>query len=88
MSLSHEAAELLREAASADGTIIRIKSFSGLTVQANRKNFVTERNPRVEALWDAAFNELVSMGFVKSLGGKNEIYQVTHSGYQYVDSDQ
>ena len=86
VTISDEASELLL-AASTDphGTIIHVRTSSGLCVQTAGKNFVTTREARVEARWDDAVRELARYGLIKSNGGGGQTYSVTTQGYDAAD---
>ena len=86
VTISDEASELLL-AAAADphGIVIRTRTSSGFCVQTGGKNFVTDRNPRIEALWDDAVKELLQFGLLKSNGGRGETLSVTTQGYESAD---
>lgn len=85
--MSKDEMELL-VAASQDkaGTILAFKTFAGLSINTNGRDFCVEGNAREEARWQAAIDGLLSKGFIESIGYKNEIFTVTHAGYQAADS--
>jgi hypothetical protein len=81
--LSDDAWALLREAVKdPHGIILRTRTFSGLSVGTNQREFVEERNnPRVEARWESVVRELVDEGLIQDRGYKNEVFAVTDKGY-------
>jgi len=84
--LSNEAKQLLLAAAKdQQGNVIKVRTMSGLTVQAAGRNFVEDRNPRTEARWEAAVYELCDHGLLKEEGYRGEVYSVTHRGFQLAD---
>ncbi|NLX15298.1 MAG: DUF4062 domain-containing protein [Phycisphaerales bacterium] len=65
--LTEEARELLLEAVQdASGIVIRVMTSSGLTIQTNKKNMLpAPKEPRCQALWKAALNELSENNFLE-----------------------
>jgi hypothetical protein len=86
ISLSDAAKELLIEASDdPNGHILNLETLAGKSVKANSRNFLEATSARENARWEAALNQLNAEGFIDSLGGKNEIFRVTHSGYELAD---
>ena len=84
--LSDDAWALLREAAKdKHGTILRLRTMGGLSVQANERNMVEDRSPKTEARWESALRELVDEGLVQDRGYKNEVFGLTHKGYAAIE---
>lgn len=84
--LSDDAKELLLEASNdTNGNIIKLTSLSGATIQTNGRNFLMNGGAREEVRWEAALNDLIDRKLVESVGFKDEIFRVTHLGYQIVD---
>jgi len=84
-TLSREAQELLRAAASTDGNIMHMRFLGGEQIQAGRRAFIEERDPRSVATWEGALGDLVNSGFVKPIGTKREMFNVTREGYEFYD---
>lgn len=85
--LSDDAAELLLEAAKdSSGVVQRTESFAGLDISSNGRSFVDGRDPRAEARWDAALEELSGKGMVRDKIGKGEVFWLTKTGYETADS--
>jgi len=81
--LSVEARTLLDEATlDPNGTLVQVRTLSGLIVQTNGRNFVPENDTRAAAIWQAAVEELLEQAFLADLGSKNEVFQVTRLGYE------
>jgi hypothetical protein len=81
-----ESIELLAEACEdKDGVIVKTSSFDGLSIKTNSKEFVEQKNPRSEALWAAAVDELELKELVRDLKGNGQVYFVTHKGYSIHD---
>ncbi len=68
-----------------NGRLIKVRTMSGLSVQAAGKNFAEGGDPRTEALWEAAVFELCDKGLFKEEGYKGQVYSVTKLGYQVAD---
>ncbi|WP_420237918.1 hypothetical protein ACOBR2_20385 [Telmatobacter bradus] len=86
VTLSREAQELLRSAASGDGNIMHLKFIGGVQVQAGRRAFVEENNSHSAAIWEGVLQELETKKFVQPLGYKREMFKVTREGYEFFDS--
>ena len=87
--LSDYSMELLKEAAiSTDGTILKVRYMGGFAIQANSNQLNKVDSPRENALWDAAFNELLDEKLIEPRGIKGEVYTVTAKGYEVADTIQ
>ena len=85
--LSDKARTLLIEAShDTNGLVMKIKTLGGLIVQTNGKTLNDQGNPRSEAEWEAAINELCEMGYLQHEGHKGELFKMTHEGYRIADS--
>ena len=85
--ISNEAMMLLREAAKdRDGIIARVRTFGGMKIQTNGKEFGESGNARIEAIWNGALIELVNCEFLIDETGKGEVFRVTCEGYKAADS--
>lgn len=87
LDLSNEARDLLLKAVKdPQGTVLKVRTFGGLTVQANNNNMVTAPNDgRCEALWEGAVDELVENDLIADVGYKGEVFRVTRRGYEVAD---
>ncbi len=84
--ISTEAKELLVEASNdPHGHIVKIRMRSGLEIQTNGKNLVTDNSQRVVAKWEYVLKELMDAGLIEEKGEKGDDFAVTHLGYQYAD---
>lgn len=84
--LSREAQVLLKEATQDPaGTIMRLLHFGGLLVQTNRKQMVEGSDPRSQAIWEAAVEELENTGLIKDRGHKRQVFNVTREGYELAE---
>ncbi|WP_417559946.1 hypothetical protein [Marinomonas sp.] len=86
IKLSEKARELLLAAALEDkGTIMTPKTIGAQSIQAGKKSF-GKNSKRDYAAYESALNELVASGYVQPVGHKNEIYELTHDGWQLADA--
>jgi hypothetical protein len=84
--MSDEAKVLLLEVShDRNGTILRTRSSSGLCVQTNGRNLVPSRDPREEATWSGAVDELRDRGLIKDVGNKGQVFELTRTGWETVD---
>jgi hypothetical protein len=65
---------------------LKIRTFGGLTIQTNGRNFVNSKDPRSEAKWETALQLLIDNGLVQDLGYKGEVFNLTDYGYQVADT--
>ena len=65
---------------------MRFRTMGGLIIRANGKGFVESGNPRSEAVWDEAIEQLVSHELIQKRGYKGNLYAVTNVGYKIADS--
>lgn len=81
-----EPALLLVYAASSDGQILCVKTMgSGTVVSAAGKSFNADATHRESARWVEALGFLVAHGWVKPMGNKGQVYEVTGTGYKVSD---
>lgn len=85
--LSPEATELLVEASrDPNGRVLAAERFEVLVIQTNgREDFVYGADPLIQAIWEAALDELISHDFLKPVGKQGEVSQVTKRGYEAVE---
>lgn len=85
-SLSSEARLLLKEASQdTHGYIMYMRFLNGTEIQTNGKNFITSKERREVAKWEAALEELVQNDLIIERGSKGESFQITNYGYQIAD---
>ena len=81
-----EPAFLLVYAAAGDGQIIRIQTLDTPTqVAVSGKEFMAEMSRRESARWVEALDMLISWGWVKAVGHKGNVFQLTGTGYKNAD---
>lgn len=84
--LTKEAEKLLIETAQGpSGRIIKIRTFDGLSIETNGINFVEQRNPRSEAIWEGALKELCDNRLIEDRSYKGEVFAITREGYELAD---
>lgn len=84
-SLTEEARQLLTEAVTGGGDIIKLATLGGRFIQANSKTFGGGRDHRASMRWEYALDQLVSAGLVIARGNKGQVFEVTEPGYQLAD---
>jgi TIR domain len=84
--LSPEAIQILLEAAAdPDGSVLMVRTFEGLHVQAGRKPLATLRDGRSTAIWQGAVRQLLQNRLLEGRGKKGEVFSVTAEGYRVAD---
>lgn len=81
-----EPAFLLVYAAEGDGQLFRLATLgSAVQVSADGKQFMADNSQRESARWQEALDMLIKWGWVKPVGRKGEVYEVTGTGYAKAD---
>jgi hypothetical protein len=84
MVLSKDAQELLLESSRDQyGYVMSISSMDGFDIQTNNRSFVETGNPRSEAKWKQAVQELERNGLVERQS--DSVLQITNDGYKMAD---
>ena len=87
MNLSDDDRELLNAAAQSQrGDITHVGTFGGVRIGAGDREFIEADNPRSEARWLHALQELEDKGLIEPLSPKRQVFRVTHTGYQIADN--
>ena len=82
LSLSDESKKLIIEASNdQNGNVVRLSVFGGVEISTNGKEFTKKGDPRSEALWESAINELSTENLLEPIGDTGEIFRVTNTGY-------
>jgi hypothetical protein len=82
--MSAEAKQLLLASAEdPTGTVLRVDTNEGLIVSTNKTGFAEGGNPRSQATWRAAVDELVKAGLLVPLS--SDVLEVTHQGYEIAE---
>jgi uncharacterized protein (TIGR02391 family) len=86
VALTEEARALLLEAVQdKNGFILRQMAQGGLWVQTNEKTMNVVGDPRSEATWDGAVDELIERGLIKNADDSGDVFMVTGPGFKLVD---
>lgn len=81
-----EEAFLLVYAADGAGQIIKIQTLSSPTqIFASDKQFMADSSKEESAKWLEALDHLIEWGWVKAIGYKGEIFELTGTGYRKAD---
>lgn len=81
-----ESAFLLVYAADGDGQIIKMQTLSSPTqIFTSGKQFMADNSKRESARWIEALDRLIEWGWVKAVGYKGEIFELTGTGYSKAD---
>ena len=81
-----ESAFLLVYAADGDGQIMKIQTLDSPTqVSTSGKQFMANNSKRESARWIEALDRLIEWGWVKAVGYKGEIFELTGTGYSKAD---
>lgn len=81
-----DSAFLLVYAADGDGQILKIQTLSSPTqVFTSGKQFMADNSKRESARWIEALDRLIEWGWVKPVGYKGEIFELTGTGYSKAD---
>ena len=85
-SIPVEPAFLLVYAAEGNGQIFRIATLgSVIQISADGKQFMADNSKRESARWEEALDRLIEWGWVKAVGYKGEIFELTGTGYSKAD---
>ena len=84
-TMSIYACVMLMFAAEDDGQIVVVQTMSGVTYQAGNSLMERNQTPQELALWDDAISRLIKKGYIKKVGRKEPIYQVTAVGYSMAE---
>ncbi len=85
--LSSEARTLLLEGSQDNsGAIKSYKTMgSGLHLETNGRDYTSGKDPRTQATWKEALDNLHSYGLVEPVGSKGENFKLTGTGYKVAD---
>lgn len=83
--LSDEAKAILEAAAAGDGRIMHSKYLGGEDLTTNGKSLFSDKERRTIARWVGGLEDLQRRRFIRDLGHKGEVFEVTREGYEAVD---
>lgn len=84
--LSDEAKAILMAAAAGDGRIMHVKYMDGEEIQTGGKTMIPDRDSRTIARWVGGLEDLRRRRYIRDLGHKGEIFEVTREGYEAADA--
>lgn len=85
-SISAEAIKLLELVANdSAGQILKISDLSGIEIQVGQISINEKGNHRDTVLWESVLDELVSIGLLKQVDAKGQVFQITNSGYIFLE---
>ena len=84
-AISLHACVMLMYAAEDDGQIMVAQTLSGTSYQAGRTSLERNQTPRELALWDDAVARLLKKNYIKKVGRKDPIYQLTAIGFDIAE---
>lgn len=85
VELSAEAKAILLAAAEGGGRIMHLRFMGGGSISAGRKSMIPNDEPRTVAQWEGGLEDLQRRRYVKDLGHKGEVFEVTREGYEAAD---
>ena len=84
-AISTDAADmLLATSGSPSGRLLKVSLMGGTIMQAGAESFGELGNPRSEARWKSALDELLTRGLMRYDTG--DAYEVTHDGFVFADT--
>ena len=85
-SIPVEPAFLLVYAAAGDGRILRTQTLGAPPqVATSGRQSMADMSQRESARWQEALDSLIKWGWVKSVGRKDDVYELTGTGYKKAD---
>lgn len=90
MKMSHIAKQLLQASReSTDGLIVSAPAFGKLVrITIGGKKFPETHDPRSEALYKVALEELECYGLIEDRTGKGQVFHVTAYGYVFDETEE
>ena len=73
-------------AAADNGRIIVSPSLSKTDFQAGKTILQRNQSGRELAHWDSAISQCLGQGYIKSVGKRDPVYQITEDGYNIADA--
>ena len=83
--LSDEAKTILKAAVAGSGKISRSPYLNGEDIEVGGQSMIPDIDPRTIARWFGGLEDLRRRRFVKDLGHKGEVFEVTREGYEAAD---
>lgn len=86
LELSEDGKTILMTAAEGDGEVACVRVIGGSRIYAGSKYIMNSNDPREIARWEAAVEELRRFRYIKDVGHKGEVFQLTKAGWDLADS--
>ena len=83
--LSSEAKSILQEAVLGDGLISHTRTYGGQSISTSGRAMIPDRKSRTIAQWVGGLEQLSQLGYIRDLGSKGEVFEVTREGYEAAD---
>lgn len=83
--LSDEAKSILTATAFGDGRVMHLRYMGGEGIQTGGKTLIPDNDARTIALWVGGLEDLCRRRFIKDVGHKREVFEVTREGYEAAD---
>ena len=80
--LSDEAKAILKAAVASDGRIRHMRFLGGESIQVAGKAMLPDQEARTIAQWVGGLEDLQRRRYIKDLGHKREVFEVTREGYE------
>lgn len=86
-SISAEAVKLLEIVANdSAGQVLKVSDLSGIEIQVGQISINEKGNHRDTVLWESVLDELVSIGLLKQVDAKGQVFHITNSGYIFLEN--
>jgi len=83
--LSDEAKAILRAAVAGDGRLMHLRYMGGEEIQAGGQPMIPDKDSRSIARWVGGLEDLRRRRYVKDLGHKGVVFEVTREGFDAAD---
>jgi hypothetical protein len=83
--LSTEAKSILLAATVGGGQITHLRCMGGDGIHAGKESMLPDQDPRTIARWVGGIEDLQRRRYIKDLGHKGEVFEVTREGYDAAD---
>jgi hypothetical protein len=80
--LCEEAKTILLAAVAGDGMVVYQSSLNSELIGAGDRSLIPDDSPRTIAIWRGGLEDLRRRRYIKDVGHKGEIFQVTREGYE------
>jgi hypothetical protein len=84
-ALSYEAICILQAAVAGEGQIVYGRYLGGVSIEAAGKSLIPDQDQRTVSRWVGGLEDLQRRRYIRDLGHKREIFEVTREGYEAAD---